>query len=135
MRATIAVGCLSLAVAVSGCAKGSNQIAAAYVSPYQYDNFTCSQLSEEAQRLSSRAAQVAGVQDEKATRDAVAMGVGLIIFWPALFAIGGNDQQTAELARLRGELEAIEQASIRKKCGIRFQRPEPQAAIENPPRG
>jgi uncharacterized membrane protein len=23
------------------------------------------------------------------------MGVGLIIFWPALFAVGGNDQQTA----------------------------------------
>ncbi len=68
---------------------------------------------------------VAGVQDEKATRDAVAMGVGLIIFWPALFAIGGNDQQTAELARLRGEMEAIEQASTRKKCNIHFRRPLP----------
>jgi hypothetical protein len=73
-------------------------------------------------------AQVAGVQDEKATRDAVAMGVALVVFWPALFAIGGNDQQTAELSRLRGELEAIEQTSIRKKCGIRFQRPAPEAA-------
>jgi len=63
------------------------------------------------------------VQDEKATKDAVATTVGVIVFWPALFLIGGNDQQTAELARLRGELEAIEQVSVRKRCAIQFQRP------------
>jgi hypothetical protein len=90
----------------------------------QYESFQCPQLSEEAQRINSRASIVAGTQDEKATRDAVATGVGVIIFWPALFFIGGNDQQTAELARLRGELEAIEQVSIRKRCGLKFVRPQ-----------
>jgi hypothetical protein len=60
---------------------------------------------------------------EKATRDAVVTTVGLVVFWPTLFLVGGNDQQTAELGRLRGELEALEQASIRKKCGIQFVRP------------
>jgi hypothetical protein len=114
------------AVVVSACAKKADPIASSYVSPFQYENFACPQIAEEAQRVSARAAQVAGVQDEKATRDAVAMGVGLIIFWPALFFIGGNDQQTAELARLRGEMEALEQVSIRKRCGITFQRQAPQ---------
>jgi hypothetical protein len=96
--------------------------------PYQFEQFSCPQLAEEAQRLSHRASVVAGAQDEKATRDAVVTTVGIVVFWPALFFIGGNDQQTAELARLRGEMEAIEQVAIRKRCGIQFQRPAPPPA-------
>ena len=42
------------------------------------------------------------------------------VFWPALFFVKGDDAKTAELARLKGETEAIEQASIRKNCGIQF---------------
>lgn len=117
------VASLALAVALVGCAKNADQIAAAYVSPLQYDSYNCNQLIEEGQRVSSRAAVVAGVQDQKASSDAVATTVGVIVFWPALFLIKGNDQQTAELARLRGELEAIESASIRKRCAVRFERP------------
>lgn len=125
MRTIVLVTAIT-AVAVGACAKRADQITAAYVSPLQYENLNCVQLGEEAQRVSSRAQIVAGTQDEKATRDSVAMGVGLIIFWPALFFVGGNDQQTAELARLRGEMEAIEVATNRKQCGIRFQRgPQP----------
>jgi hypothetical protein len=124
-RSVVAVTLAGLTV--SACAKRADTIAAAYVSPYQFESFTCPQLAEEAQRLSHRASQVAGAQDEKATRDTVATTVGVVVFWPALFFIGGNDQQTAELARMRGELEAIEQVSIRKRCAIQFQRPgEPQ---------
>jgi hypothetical protein len=52
------------------------------------------------------------------------------VFWPALFLIGGDKQGAAELARLKGEMDAIEQASIRKRCGIQFQRPtQAQAAV------
>jgi hypothetical protein len=86
-----------------------------------YESYTCQQLTEEAQRVSARAAQAAGVQDEKSTNDKVAMGVGLVIFWPALLFTKGNDENTAELARLKGQMDAIEQASIRKRCGITFQ--------------
>jgi len=45
------------------------------------------------------------------------------VFWPALLvmpAVSGNDAQTAELASLKGQMIAIEQASIRKRCGIDF---------------
>jgi hypothetical protein len=62
---------------------------------------------------------------KKASKDAVATTVGVIVFWPALFMIGGNDQTTAELGRLRGDMEAIEQVSVRKRCNIQFQRPGP----------
>jgi hypothetical protein len=73
-----------------------------------------------------RAAIAAGVQDQKATSDTVATTVGVIIFWPALFFIGGDKGNAAELARLKGEMDAIEQTSIRKNCGIQFrQAPAP----------
>jgi len=120
---------------VAGCAKNADQVGAIYVSPILYENYTCQQLAEEAQRVSSRAAQASGVQNQKSVNDAVAMTVGLVIVWPALFFIKGNDENTAELARLKGQMDAIEQASIRKKCGIKFQHappsPPPVARDEN----
>jgi hypothetical protein len=120
VRTTI-FGAAIIALAAAGCAKDASQVAATYVSPVMYESYTCQQLTEEAQRVSARAAQAAGVQDEKSTNDKVAMGVGLVIFWPALLFTKGNDENTAELARLKGQMDAIEQASIRKRCGITFQ--------------
>ena len=54
-------------------------------------------------------------QDDVAENDAVAMGVGMVLFWPALFFIESDDH-SAEVARLKGEVEAIEIASIQKDC-------------------
>ena len=39
----------------------------------------------------------------------------MILFWPALFALGGTKQQEAEYARLKGEYDAVQQAAIAKK--------------------
>src|SRR5262249_48475748 len=104
-----------------GCASRSDQVASAYVSPYQFEALNCAQLADAGQAISYRASTAAGAQDQKATRDAIATTAAVVIFWPAAFFVGGNDQTAAELARLRGELEAIEQVSIRKKCNIQFQ--------------
>lgn len=126
----IAYVALAGALLTAGCAKDASQVGATYVSPVLYDAYTCPQLAEEAQRVTSRAQQAAGVQDEKATNDKIAMGVGLVIFWPAMLMTKGNDENTAELARLRGQMDAIEQASIKKKCGITFQHvPPPPAPV------
>jgi hypothetical protein len=62
------------------------------------------------------------VQDEKASNDAVATGVALVLFWPAAFFIKGDGATAGELGRLKGEFEALERASNRKGCGLRFQR-------------
>lgn len=122
----------ALAVMLVGCAKNADQIGAVYISPVTYESYTCAQLGEEAQRVTSRAAQSAGVQDQKASNDAVAMGVGLIIVWPALLFIKGNDENTAELARLKGQMDAIEQTSIRKRCGIQFRPAPPPPPVVQP---
>ncbi len=71
----------------------------------------------EMQRISRRVHEVSGQQQKEADGDAAALGVGLVLFWPALFFMIGKDQE-AELARLKGEYEALEQAAIEKECNV-----------------
>jgi hypothetical protein len=120
------LGFVALAAAtLCGCASKSADITPAYVSPVMYQQYTCPQLAQEAQAVSQRAAALSGAQDQKHTNDAVATTAAVIIFWPAAFLVGGDKQTAAELGQMKGQMVAIEQASIQKKCGIQFQRPAP----------
>ena len=109
-------------ILLSGCATNPNQISAAYVSPVLYQNLSCQQLAAEAQRVSNAAAAASGAQSNQASKDAVMTTVGVVLFWPALFFIGGDKGNAAEVSRLKGEMQAIEQANIAKNCGIQFQK-------------
>lgn len=102
----------------SGCSTSSKDISPTYVSPMQYQNYDCDQLTMEMQRVQSRVNHLGGRLDEAASNDKAIAGVGMILFWPALFALGGTKEQEAEYSRLRGEYEAITQASTMRKCGF-----------------
>lgn len=82
----------------------------------QYQSYDCEQLAGEAQRIQIRVNQIGGRLDEAASNDVAIMGVGLILFWPALFALGGTKNQEAEYARLKGEYDALQQTAVLKKC-------------------
>ena len=112
---------LALALFLTGCATSADNITANYVSPNNYSKWSCRELEEEAQRVSAAAAAATGVQNSKATTDAVATGVALVVFWPAAFLIKGDGASAANLANLKGEMQAIQTASTQKKCNIRFQ--------------
>ncbi|HEY0854954.1 MAG TPA: hypothetical protein VGD86_09010 [Devosia sp.] len=105
---------------VSGCATNPKDITPNYVSPVLYQNLSCEQLAQEAQRVSNAAAVATGAQQSQVTKDGVATGVAIVLFWPALFFIGGDKQNAAQIAQLKGEMQAIEQANISKNCGITF---------------
>ncbi len=120
---------------VAACTKETNQVGAASGSPIAYDSYSCPQLIEEVQRVSSRAAQATGAQDQNATIDKLATAAGVIIYWPVLSTLKGNDTHLAEFAHLRAQMDAIEQASLQNKCNIAF-RPAPpteQPAVKNDP--
>lgn len=112
----------TIALAVGGCASYSEKIAPSYTSPVLYENLSCKQIGEEATRVSARAAEASGAQDAQANRDNVTTAVAIVVFWPAAFFVGGDRQLSAELARLKGEMIALEQAAVNKKCGIQFRR-------------
>ena len=111
---------LSACAVLAGCASRADSIAPAYTSALSYQSLSCNQLASEATEISSRAAAAAGMQNQKATGDAVATGVALVVFWPALFLVKGDGAQAAEVSRLKGEMQAIELMSRRKGCGIVF---------------
>jgi len=119
---TFAALALSASLTAAGCASRSQDVSAAYVSPATYTSYSCRELSAEAQRVSAAAAAASGAQDSQRTKDVVATTAAVVIFWPAAFFVGGDNAQTAELSRLKGQMQAVEAASIQKKCGISFQR-------------
>jgi hypothetical protein len=104
------------ALTVTGCATSSDKIAPAYVSPMQYQSYDCDQMTAESARLNQRVLTLQAQVDKAAANDKALTGVGAILFFPALFALGGNQQQEAEYGRLKGEYEAIQQAATLKKC-------------------
>lgn len=106
---------LLVLVFVAGCAKRSSNISATYVSPLMYQPFNCEQIEQERSRIVRKVRELSGTQDSEASKDAFALTVGLVIFWPALFMMIGDDKKD-EIARLKGEYEAIEVVSVEKKC-------------------
>lgn len=103
---------------LTGCATASRDIAASYHSPLAYQSYDCTQIGAEQQRISARVQQLGGRLDQAATNDKLIMAATLLVFWPAAFALGGTKEQEAEFATLKGQFDAIQQASIEKKCGL-----------------
>jgi hypothetical protein len=101
---------------LSACATAGKDVSSTYVSPVQYSSFDCDQIRQEMLRTQTRANQLSGRLDEAASNDKAIVGVGMILFWPALFALGGTKQQEAELSRLKGEYDALSAAAVSKKC-------------------
>jgi hypothetical protein len=121
------LGIVALGAALGGCASSSADITPAYVSPVAYQGYTCQQLALEAQSISTRAASLSGAQDSQRTKDQWSTAAAVVIFWPAAFFVGGDKQTAAELSLMKGQMVAVEQAAIAKKCNIQFQGKPPPA--------
>src|SRR4030081_1816355 len=115
------LGIVALGAALGGCASSSADITPPYISPVMYQSYTCQQLAQEAQAVSQRAATLSGAQDKQRTNDGLATAAAVVIFWPAAVFVGGDKQTAAELAQMKGQMVAVEQASVAKKCNIQFQ--------------
>lgn len=110
---------LGIAIAASylaACTKAPEKVDARYVSPATYQNWSCEQLTEEKMRLTKEVERVSGLQRENANADAAMMGVGLIIFWPALIGLAATTDRKDELGRLKGEYEAVDTQTKAKQC-------------------
>lgn len=129
MKFAVLVAAVS-ALLISGCAKSTNEIQTQYVSPMTYQGYSCKQMQLEMQSLSRRVSDISAQVNKTASDDNAQMGIGLVLFWPALFFLDGDTPQANEYARLKGEFEALESAAIQKECGFKVDRPviqQPQA--------
>jgi hypothetical protein len=127
MRFKITTFIISLTFIVTGCATSPDNMSASYVSPLIYQNFDCQQLIMESDRVSRRVQSMHAKLDDKSSSDTATMTVGLVLFWPALFFLDGDEDGAIEYKRLMGESEAVQQAAVAGKCDLRlFAPPKPK---------
>jgi hypothetical protein len=112
MKTTIAtIAALSLAA----CAPSPDTITAAYVSPAMFNGQSCASLNAQSRVLAGRLATATGQQQAAADADSGTMALAIILFAPAVFFVGGNDQSDA-IAQMRGEAEALQSAAAAQGC-------------------
>lgn len=107
---------LITSVFLSACASSSNDIATTYVPPEQYEGYDCRQISAEMIDIQNQVTQLGGQLDTAASHDKMITGAGIILFWPALFFLGGNKQKEAQYGKLKGDYQALQQEAIAKNC-------------------
>lgn len=127
---------IATVIAFTGCATQPANVQATYVSSMKYDGADCKQLAREAEEIDVRLHAVTGTLQTKANTDAAIVTVGVILFWPALFALGatGGKPEEAELGHLKGEAEALARAAKAKGCDLGLPAPGivPASAPETP---
>lgn len=109
MKSTIIIA--AAACLVGSCAKAPESIGASYISEVGYQNYTCEQLVTETVRLSAALTTASQQQDKARSNDVV----GVLLIGLPVSSMSG-DNIAPEIARLKGEQEAVRRAAVLKKC-------------------
>lgn len=99
---------LAACVALSGCAQKAANIEPSAISTSKYSSWSCSQLVREKAFTDTALIRKSSAQDKAAQNDAV------MVFLIGVPTSGGGIP--GEVARLKGEQEAIRKAIIMKRC-------------------
>jgi hypothetical protein len=100
-----------VAAALCGCAKSPESISPAYTSDITYRPLSCQELATESARISQALATASTQQEKARTNDTV----GVIFLGLPVSTLSG-DNIAPEIARLKGEDEAIHRVSMEKHC-------------------
>lgn len=120
----VLVTCISGAI-LYGCASNPDKLGAAYVSPLKYKDYDCDQIALEMDNVSHRTSTLYYQLKKERNADNWQTGVGLVLFWPALFFLeGGDGPEAAEYTQLKGEYVALQSTSVEKKCQISSKSPD-----------
>jgi hypothetical protein len=109
MRKIIPASFLSLLI-LSGCATRPESISASYVSHEKYSDLSCEELTTQYVSANQKLTDFSNKQDTKANLDAG--GVFVILIPPSAF----TGDHKGDVARWKGEVQAIETAQIKAKC-------------------
>ena len=107
---------LILLLAACSSAKQSSQINKAYVSTAKYNSFTCDQLIQESELIRAREPAIAAKVDQHYKSQKNTEAVAWLLFWPAAFWLDDGSKEAEKLSQVRGELDAVRQAMLSKKC-------------------
>ena len=103
---------LTIAITLlTGCATPPEAIVPQYISEITYLNYTCEQLAQEHTRLINALSAASDAQHKARSGDTV----GVILLGIPTASLSGSNQ-AANIARLKGEIIALEKAAIQKNC-------------------
>lgn len=102
---------LALAIlTLAACANRPESIRASFVSHEKFVHLDCTQLATRKVDTQAELAKISKLQDQKATGDAV----GVFLFGIPFSKLSGDHE--GEVARLKGEIEAIDTAQVKNRC-------------------
>ena len=101
----------------TGCASNPNDLPKAEVSSNKFSDYNCEMIENEFDRNDRRTQDLYRHLKKERDDDVAAAWIGGVLFWPALFALEfGDDASAEEFSQLRGEWDALERATLEKKC-------------------
>ncbi|MBY0474122.1 MAG: hypothetical protein K2Q13_03560 [Nitrosomonas sp.] len=117
MKKLFTVVLFAAAIMLSGCVSSSEKLNSPYISPAQFQTYSCAELLAEIERIQARVSQLTGKSNGNAsTNDKLTLDADLSLSWAALFALAGTKEQEAEYAQLKSEYDAIQQWAAIKQC-------------------
>jgi hypothetical protein len=122
----------ALTVTMAGCASRAVDVRALPTSAEDFAAWPCPRIDEELDTVQQRAADLAYSVDERAGNNILALGIGAAVFWPALLAMRGDGPEAADLARLKGRFEALNEAARRAACPARADTLSPERVAALP---
>jgi len=126
------VGILGLALCLTACANRPASIQPSFVSHERFIALECPAIGDRLVAARSDLWRYSQMQEQKANNDAV----GVFLLGVPFSKMSGDHE--ADVARAKGEIEALETAQIKNRCGTsaatRIQAaPAPQAPGAGPP--
>ncbi|WP_428928316.1 hypothetical protein [Marinibacterium sp. SX1] len=109
---------LPLCGILSACAEQPSNVEAAYVSSNAFRDRSCHQLMAERNDIVREVNDLTQQQKKAADSDAMLMGVGLVLFWPAVLAVGMTNDKSNALAGAKGNYNAITRQMTQMGCAL-----------------
>jgi starvation-inducible outer membrane lipoprotein len=106
-----AIAIMTLAMMLASCAQAPEEVRPAYTSSVVYESWTCRQLGEEQARLQGALTAASAQQSQTRSNDIAGW---VFLGMPVASMSGGN--VAPEIANYKGQIEAVQQAMIRKNC-------------------
>ena len=101
---------------VVGCAPAPQNIKPVAQNTSLYEDLSCKSIVAQRNDVVGRVNKLSGDQAALANKDAVATGVALVLFWPAVFLIGSPQETANQLASEKGVYDALTTVGRAKGC-------------------
>lgn len=106
----------TVSLAIAACASTAYDVPAKTVPMTAYNKYQCTELAIEHKRVSLEADVVAERIDQGLLKERFKMGVGVVLFWPALLLIDDQTENHQQLASLKGERKTLSESLKARDC-------------------